>query len=240
MEKKTKISLIINIIIFILTVIATVCMMAGIHFMGAETNSLTARNITVFRFFTVESNILMGIMALVFSIFEIKVLTKKRDHIPSKLYILKLISTVGVVLTMLTTVLFLAPTSKHGYFSLFTNSNLFFHFVIPLLSLITFIFFEKTEKIKFKYTFAGIIPMFLYGIFYSINIFTHIENGKVSPIYDWYGFVQNGIKDVFFVIPVILGATYLISFLLWDFNKKRKLAIIIRKEISICIFEVDG
>ena len=222
MQKKIKISLGINSIIFILTVFATVCMMAGIHFMGAETSSLTARNIAVFRFFTVESNILMGIIALVFAIFEIKVLTKKREHIPSKIYILKLIFTVGVVLTMLTTALFLAPTSKNGYFSLFTNSNLLYHLVIPLLSLITFVFFEKTDKIKFKYTFAGIIPMFLYGIFYSINIFTHIENGKVSPIYDWYGFVQNGVKEVFFVVPVILGATYLISFLLWDFNKTKE------------------
>ena len=220
MNKKLKISLGINIIIFILTAFATVCMMAGIYFMGTETSSLTARNIEVFRFFTVESNILMGIIALIFAIFEIKVLTKKRELIPSKLYILKLVFTVGVVLTMLTAALFLAPSSKNGYFSLFTNSNLFYHFVIPLLSLITFVFFEGTDKIKFKYTFAGIIPMFLYGIFYCINVFTHLENGAVSPIYDWYGFVKNGVGDVFFVIPVILGATYLISYLLWEFNRK--------------------
>lgn len=105
---------------------------------------------------------------------------------------------------------------------MFTNSNLFYHFVIPLLSLITFLFFEGTDKIKFKYTFAGIIPMFLYGVFYSINVFTHLENGVVSPVYDWYGFLKNGVADVFFVIPVILGATYLISYLLWEFNKKLK------------------
>ena len=219
MKKKLKISLGINIVIFILTAFATVCMMSGIYFMGEDTSGLSSRNIDVFRFFTVESNILMGITAFVFAAFEVKVLTKKRAYVPSKMYILKLVSTVGVVLTMLTTVLFLAPSSKNGFFSLFTNSNLFYHFVIPFISFVTFVFYEGTDKIEFKYTFAGIIPMFLYGVFYSINVFTHIENGKVSPIYDWYGFLKNGVTDVFFVIPVILGATYLISYLLWEFNK---------------------
>lgn len=220
MKKKLKISLGINIVIFILTAFSTVCMMSGIYFMGEEVSGLSSGGVEVFRFFTVQSNILMGIIALVFAIFEVRVLMKKSEYIPSKIYILKLVFTVGVVLTMITAAAFLAPSSKNGYFSMFTNSNLFYHFVIPFLSLITFLFFEGTDKIKFKYTFAGIIPMFLYGVFYGINIFSHLEEGKVLPVYDWYGFLKNGVTDVFCVIPVILGATYLISYLLWEFNKK--------------------
>lgn len=116
MEKKLKISLGINTAIFILTAFATVCMMSGIYFMGEEVSGLSSRSVDVFRFFTVESNILMGIIAFVFAIFEVKVLTKKREYIPSKVYILKLVATVGVVLTMLTVLLFLAPTSKKRIF----------------------------------------------------------------------------------------------------------------------------
>lgn len=216
---KLKVSLGINIVIFIFVAVATVFMLLGIQFMGYEP-SLSVRGIDAFRFFTVESNVLMGLMALIFAIFEIKVLKGRRKYIPSKIYILKHIFTVAVVLTMVTTAAFLAPTAPNGYFSMFKNSNLFYHFVVPLLSLITFVFFEGTGKIRFRYTFFGVLPMIVYGVFYSINIFSHMEYGRVSIVYDWYGFAQSGTRELIFVIPVIISATYLISYLLWEFNRK--------------------
>ena len=216
--QKIKISLFFNIIIIISVAFATICMMNGIYFMGEEL-LLTATGPGLFKFFTVQSNILMGIMALVFAIIEIMVLTKKIKEIHKHLYVLKLIATVGVVLTFLTTALFLAPSSSKGYFALFKNANLFLHFIIPLLSAITFIFFEKTDKIKFKYVCLGVLPMLLYGIYYTINIFSHVVDGKILPEYDWYGFVAGGVYSIFISFPIMLLVTYLISLGLWKFNK---------------------
>ncbi len=101
------------------------------------------------------------------------------------------------------------------------NSNLFFHLVTPVLSMITFMFFEKTDKLSFKDTFYGLTPMIVYAVYYVINVMAHVENGKVSPTYDWYWFVQNGAWTIIIVLPIIILITYLISLVLWKVNKEK-------------------
>ena len=63
------------------------------------------------------------------------------------------------------------------------------------------------------------IPTIIYEIYYIINIAIHIENGSVSPMYDWYWFVQGGLHQMLFVAPGILLITYLISLGLWKGSK---------------------
>ena len=162
----------------------------------------------------------MGIMALIFSIYEIKLLKGIIKDIPKKIYLLKFISTVAVGLTFFIVFCYLGPISKDGIKSMLMNSNLFFHLIIPVLSMITFILFEKNNKIKFKYVTFGMIPNLLYGLFYGINVFSHMENGIVSYVYDWYWFVQNGVWTTVIVVPIIFIIAYLISLLLWYLNKK--------------------
>lgn len=216
--KSIKISFVLNIIIFVLVVFATISMLVGFKFMGEEL-VLTATKMEAFKFFTVDSNILMGITSLIFAILEYRIITKKEKKISSKLYTLKLVSTVGVMLTFLVTTCYLAPFLVDNFFILFKNSNLFFHFIIPVISLITFVFFEHAD-IKFKDTFWGVLPVSLYAIFYILNILTHIENGKVLPQYDWYFFAQGGLIQTIIVFIFMHIFTYLISLCLWFLNKK--------------------
>ena len=103
---------------------------------------------------------------------------------------------------------------------MFQNSNLFFHLIIPILSLITFVFFEKTNKIKFKYTFLCLIPIIVYGIFYTINILLHLDNGRIISKYDFYGFAQGGVNTILFVFLFMLIISYIITLLTWYLNKK--------------------
>ena len=136
------------------------------------------------------------------------------------MYILKLASTTSVTLTLLVVLAYLAPISQGCLRSMLQNSNLFFHLTTLLLSTIIFIFFEKIDKLNFKYTFVGISPTTIYALFYLINVLIHIENGKVSPVYDWYYFVQGGLINTVIVLPIMLIVSYLISLLLWKFNRK--------------------
>lgn len=218
--KKLKISLILNIIIFILTVIATIMMFTGFKFMKGMEPVLEATGFSLLKFFTVESNLFVGIISLIFSIKEIKIIKGNEKELSTKMYLLKYMSTSAVSLTFFIVFSYLGPISKGGIISMLTNSNLFFHLIIPVLSIINFTIFEKTNKIKFKQVIYGIIPTFLYGLYYCINVLTHIENGKVSYVYDWYWFIQNGVWTAIIVIPVIFLISYLISLCLWYFNKK--------------------
>lgn len=219
MERKLKMSIFMNVLIFVLSLISTIFMLVGFRFMGDDI-VFAATKIEAFKFYTVDSNILMGLVALFFACLELKKILGKIDEIPTYAYVLKLVGTVGVTLTFLTTVLYLGPIISTGFLSLFKNSNLFYHLVIPILSIITFVLFENTDKLKLKHTFIGIVTMVIYSIFYTLSVVLHIENGKVIQGYDWYGFVRNGLSSVYIVTPVMLLFTYLISFGLYFLNKK--------------------
>ena len=137
------------------------------------------------------------------------------------MYILKLMATTAVGLTFFVVFAYLGPITKGGIMSMLRNSNFFLHLVIPVLSIITFIFFEKTDKIKLRHVFLGLVPTLVYAIFYLTNILIHMENHKVSPTYDWYWFVQNGVWTALIVAPIIILITYMISFILWKLNHKK-------------------
>lgn len=219
-DKKIKISLILNIIIVASVIFATVAMFTGFKFMDGK-NLLESTKLGMFRFFTVDSNLVMGIIAIIFIIKEIEFLRGKIEYIPTIMYILKLIGTVAVSLTFVVTFGYLAQIAEGGALALIQNSNLFFHLLVPVFSIITFAFFEKTDKLKFRYSFLGVSSALIYAIYYLTNVLTHLENGKVSSEYDFYWFVQGGIWQIFVILPLILGITYGISVLLWRLNKKK-------------------
>ena len=219
-EKKTKISIVLNILIFILTLIATIIMFTGFQFMHGE-KVLESTKLGMFKFYTVDSNIFMGLSALIFALNEIGILKGRLKKIPESIYTIKLAGTVGVTLTFLVVFCYLGIIAEGGILSLLMNSNLFFHLIIPLLSIISFIFFEKTKEIKLRQTLLALIPTMTYMLFYIINILIHTENYKVSPVYDWYWFVQGGVKTAFIVAPLMLAITYIISYALFKLNKEK-------------------
>ena len=220
-KNKIIISVIINISIAVATLIVLILGCAGIKFMKGYDSSVDAIGVSMFRFFTVQSNMLMGVVALIFAIKEIQLLKGKITQIPMKHYIAKMAATTAVSLTFFVVFAYLGPISKGGTVSLLQNSNLFLHLITPVASILTFVLFEKTNTIKFKNTMYGLVPTVLYSIYYIINLSFHIENGKVSTEYDWYWFVQNGIWTAVIVAPMMLGITYIITLIMWKLNRIR-------------------
>ena len=172
------------------------------------------------KFFTVQSNIFMGITAIAYAVNEI-LLLKKGTRINKVLFVLKYVATVCVAITFFTVLFFLAPIVYRDYFlDLYVGTNFFYHFMIPLASMIIFIFAENTKDFSIKVTIFGMIPFILYSIFYLIAAFTHMENGKVMDGYDWYGFLSFGIPMFMLLMVLMIGFSYLISFLTYFLNKK--------------------
>lgn len=218
MNKRQKVSFVLNCLIFLITVFATVSMIIGFEFMG-EIKVLSSASFKAFKYFTVDSNVFAGIVALVYMIYLILLSKGKIKVMPKWLSYLKLAAATGVTLTMMVTVFFLAPKSTTTYFAYFMNSNLFMHLITPLLCIISFIFFEPAQ-LSFIESFTGTCPMILYAIYYIPNILLHLDNGKVSTNYDWYGFLFAGLNTIWFVIPLILLITWIFALCLWFVNKK--------------------
>lgn len=215
--KKIKISLILNIIIVLLVLLGSIFMFTGFRFMPASDLVLQTSKLGMFKYYTVDSNILVGIVSLILIIYEYKLINKKIDKIPKKIYLLKFMGTAGITLTFLTTLLFLAP--QYGFYAMYNNTNLLFHLIVPLLSLISYIVFEKYDN-KYKYSVLGIVPMFIYSIFYTVNVIIHLDEGTMK--YDIYGFLKGDINNAYIVLPSIYLVSLLISVVLIFLNRRVK------------------
>ena len=222
MKKKAIVSLILNTLIFVLVSFATISMIFNFNIMSRseEVRAFTAANLSAFKYYTVDSNVFGALVALVYICFEIALAKGKINRIPKILHLLRLAAATGLTLTMLVTAFFLIPQFGEHWYILYIDNNFFFHLTVPLLSIITFIFFEADTDISLKESLFGIITMATYAIFYTINVFAHSGNGHPLKDYDWYGFLNGKITNAFIAIPAMLLITWLISLGLWIGNRK--------------------
>lgn len=218
---KAKQAFIGNIIIFILEVFAVAWIMSGLSAAGGP---LDGPNYESLKYYTVDSNILMGIAALTAAAAQRRVITGKVESVPLFVQLLKLAGTVSVTLTMLITIFFLGPTLGriYGFFSLFANSSLFLHLINPVAAIFVFLRYERSDHIPLRLTPAGVIPTVLYAVYYVALTLGHTENGKVAPGYDWYGFFAFGINAWGIVVAVILMITLGITLALWKLNRSKR------------------
>ncbi len=207
MKKKVIFELVSNLVIFIMLIVSFV-----IIFATDEKNNLIEHDLSVFKYFTVDSNVFMGLMAFV-SLFFIN---KKTPLIVS---ILKYVATCSVSLTFLTVMVYLGPL--YGFPMMLAGANLFMHLLIPVLAIIHLFLLEpKMENYKFSYTIYSILPMILYGIGYLTNIAVH--NGYGDIRYDWYFFGQGGIWIGILMFFLMAAFSYVIGVALYFGYKKIK------------------
>jgi len=208
-------------ILFFLELLANIWMASGFSFFG-ESAVLSAARAEMLKYFTIDSNILMGLVACLLMIFNIQMLRGERNEIPKAFYYVNLAATAGVALTMLVTVFFLAPSFGSKWLGLFQDSNFLLHLINPLIAIFLFVSREKRRFKCFPTTLAGLVPMLLYGTFYCTNAILQAVDGIVPKSADWYGFLLSGnVTGVPLVILAVSVATWLISLALWALQQGR-------------------
>ena len=214
MNKKLFISNIISdSIIFILMMFAVFYMLFG----PRDPQALTANSYEAFKFFTVQSNVLMGIASLISLIYTLL----KKDAL--WVHILKIVSATAVTLTLITVLVYLTPI--YGFVPLIMGANLYMHLIIPVLAIIHIFLFEpKDEKVVFKFVYFTVLPMALYGIGYMINLIA--SNGYGTMENDWYAFGTYGLGIGILVYFIMLLITFGIGVGLYFGYKKIKLKAI--------------
>lgn len=173
------------------------------------------------KFFTVQSNILAGITALLYIIFLLRE-NKTKNQIPFAVHMSRYIATIDLVITFLVVVLFLGFITDEGYFSMFVNANFFFHFAIPVVNFVSFAFFESAPKLNFKHIFGGISHLAIYSVFYLIVVLMHFHDGAVSLQYDWYAFAQRGLILAFVCVVVVLAIGFLVAYIIYKINRRKQ------------------
>ena len=183
-------------------------------FLGPKQDgALVDNTFEALKFFTVESNLFIGIVAF------ISYLYNKRGKNPLWLTVLKYVATGSVALTFFTVVFYLGPLI--GILSLLVGPNLYMHLITPVLAMIYFIFIEpRTDEFKFKHTFLCPLPCLIYGVGYITNV--ALTNGYGTTQNDWYAFGTFGLGIGIAVFGVMIIFMYGIGVGLYFAHKKVK------------------
>lgn len=168
--------------------------------------------------FTILSNIFLGLIALISTVFAIICLSRHRP-LPKALSTWYLTATSAVMLTFLTVILFLAPMrviSGKSYFDMLLESMFFLHFFNPILAAVTFVFLLDGAKINLKSRLLAVLPIVIYAVPYI----TCVVFLKTWP--DFYGVTFGGryyLTPLVFVIfcLVLFGIASTLAF----FHNKR-------------------
>ncbi len=149
-----------------------------------ENGMLTSQGFESLKYFTVLSNLLNGGVSLFYGI---RLLAGKK--ITLRIRILKLAAAAAVGLTFLTIAAFLGPI--YGYETMYNGSNFWMHLVLPVASMVSFMFLETDGRIPWSQTLFAMVPTVLYEIGYLTNIGLH-GIGTWPETNDFYGFLNWG------------------------------------------------
>ena len=212
MNKKLYIA---NIIFNSLIVACTIA--AIIMMFTSNGGTLQSSSWTSLKYFTVDSNILMGVTSAISLFFLI---FKRHNPYPTWVAVIKMIGTTGVSLTFIVVFTYLASIISLAI--LLENANLFMHLIIPVLAIISFIFVEPKVKLKFKYNFFPILPVVIYSLGYLINVASKNEYGNFKGA-DWYGFGQYGLGIGFIFLFGCIAIAFGVSVGLYFLHQKTKI-----------------
>ena len=160
--------------------------------------SSTPDPLSVLRYFTIDSNALLCVAALMMIPNNIIKIAK-----PEKPYVpffknLKFVAVVSTTITLVTAYAFLGPTGMFGSYieatlgglevsTMLTSQIFFLHSFAPALGILSEIF-DKDVKAKYKLVTYGFIPLAIYTIPYLV--FAVVPGLKATYGGDWYGFLS--------------------------------------------------
>lgn len=163
MSVKTKAA--VSIVLNALMVLVTAGVVISYFF---TKNFLIRTNQEIFYYFTTDSNIFVGLAAILIIIFDIQILRGKRTGIPKPAIVLKFAGVVTVMIVLLTCLLYLAP--KYGFGFIFGGTFFHMHLAAPLMAFVSLCFFEKGERLGFWEAQLAHIPCVIYAVIYFVMV----------------------------------------------------------------------
>ncbi len=209
--KKDKTSLILNILIIIIEIAGFI---ACFYFAGSGWYG-------VFVYYTQCSNLFALIVSIIFVVTLIKC-KKNNVDIPQWLRNIRFLATSCLSVTFVIVVIILAPISAFqygpiGYIALFVWKDMWaFHFIAPVLSIISTVFMEGDTGLDSKQMFIGTIPTIAYAI---ISTTANVLKLIVGPYPFLHVYEQPWWASVLWFIA-IPSVAYIITRIMWKINKK--------------------
>jgi hypothetical protein len=186
----------------------------------------------MFRFFTEDSNLLLGLSCLLYLIYGFLEL-KRGMPIPKAVKLIKLIATAAVTTTFLVVLLFLAPAVAISYqqplyyFAMFSWPNMTFtHLLCPALAVVSFLLFEEPMPQKdpyWKTAFWTLLTVGAYAAIVGTLASLHLisDDESVDNVYGFMDATVNGWGTLLAIVLIFAGTYGEGVLLLWGQDKIR-------------------
>ncbi len=206
----------------------------SVFFFG--TGSLVRNGLGSLKYFTMLSNIFVGVMAVAWLVsiqkgagagksgIEIAAESGNESETApgfrasDRVEIIKYIAAASVGLTCATVLFFLGPI--YGYPAMFEGFNLPLHLINPVVAILEIIFLSDVKYTR-RDNLLVIIPPFLYGLGYIANILIN-GMGQWPDTNDWYFFFHWGYPVGALIYVVLLTVTWLIGLLIRKLQRAGK------------------
>ena len=175
------------------------------------------------KYFTLVTNLLIVVVGTISVGYSVEFLIHKDKVIlhPAYLFILKLITSVGSLITFLTVVCYLQHSvyTDPSVSAVMHANNVMHHYLAPLTFTLGFILLDLDKKYNWKIFFTGISVLVIYMI-YAIPL------SNIANVRSWWGEPPYVFMDIsvvknwmFALIPGFLIGGLGISFLVWLLNR---------------------
>ena len=148
------------------------------------TGNMAVRGALCFRYFTVDSNILVCLLSLPGMAGAVRALRSGEFTLSAGAVRAKFVGAAAVGLTFTVVMVFLGPL--FGYGAMFRGLNLYLHLVNPLLAMASLIFWERGPAPERRDLLWAALPMVVYGLIYLTMVMV------VKGWRDFYGFNIGG------------------------------------------------
>jgi uncharacterized membrane protein (DUF2068 family) len=184
--------------------------------------TITGLGYPAWEYYTQLSNYFALISAAIYVVFLIRNIKDKSKEIPKWVSILKYTSTLSLLVTFLVVVFILTPYYGKDIiiWIFFWGSNLFYHTLCPILTFISFTFFESHNIKGLKDNFRAIYFTLIYAaVFITLNILKVYE----GPYPFLMVYKQPVYMSIVWFILIVGGAFGLGKLIMWIKNKQEKI-----------------
>lgn len=194
LKTKTILSLICNATVFTVTTVIITCYFVFGH-------ELLGKGYRCFIFFTTDANAIAAIASGLVIICDVKILLGRRTTVARAFTLLKYAGLVSLMLTFFVVLFLLIPI--YGIAMQWGGKGFYNHLMSPLLTFISFVFFDPHTKIRMKDMLFSMLPMLIYGVVYFLQVVVF------KNWIDFYALNSGGLW--FLIMPLVIGVTYLMS-----------------------------
>ena len=203
-RKNLAIALLFNVLIIIFEIVGFI--------LSTERHGFNA-----IKYYTQLSNFLTLIVNVIFCVCAIISFVKK-NNIKKWVVILRYISTLNLTITLIIVLTILIPAIPNSFSQMMLkNSNLYYHFICPILSIVSFMFFERGVEFDKSKIYLSLVPTVVYGVVCLILNALKVITGPYPFFYvyefKWYILT-------FYLLSIITGIYIIAVIIFYLFNKK--------------------